>query len=87
MNKQVQGSTKRQGPPAPFCPFLHPEVGKCRIHAPLLIATISLLAPLLLLVRKEQSRRTLRERVERHPSVLSRKCEERNTRRILRGAE
>ena len=94
MNKRMQGimkgrlqACKTQTHQLPLAHSSHPEVGMRGVHAPLLVAIIRQLAPLLLLARKEQPHRTLRERVERHTSVLSCKREKRNTSRILRGAE
>ena len=68
------------------------------IYAPILAHTLFLtiatvntspLTPvlLLLLVCEEQVRRTLRERMKRHPHVLPCKCQEWHTRRVLRVAE
>jgi len=94
MNTRMQGimkgrlqACKTQTHQLPLARPSHPEVGMRGVHAPLLIATIRQLALLLLLTRKEQPHRTLRERAERHPSVLSRKREKRDTSRILHGAE
>lgn len=81
--------------PATFCSLFHPEVRKRAIHAPILAQSFALTtaaaapSPLasLLPSRKEQSRGTLRERMERHPRLLPSKRKKGHTRRVLRGAE
>ena len=84
--------------PGPPYPLLHSDVRKRAIHAPIFAHTLFLtivtaesspLTPLLLLllVCEEQPRHTLHERMERHPHMFLRKCQEWHARRVLRGEE